>query len=161
MPVNGCFCLAKGRNRAQVCYKDVTSGTNSGRRHRHPVFCNHLFFAITMKNCKTVLFEVELILNNALLTHVYPSTIETCLKPNHLLFGRQILYFSNTTSTVARNLTVLSSTTYKVNHISNHFLDRWLHGYVVNLGETQWTSKLNINSLKINFTQSSTSFQHL
>ena len=34
--------------------------------------------------------------------------------------------------------------------MSNHFLDRWRHEYVVNLRETQRTSKLNINSLKIN-----------
>ena len=76
--------------------------------------------------------------------------METCFTPNHLLFGRQLLYSSNTTSTVVRNLTVLSSTTNKINRISNHFLDRWRHGYVVNLRETQRTSKLNINSLKIN-----------
>ena len=43
-------------------------------------FCNH-FEAL-----QTVLFEVELIINNATLTHVYPNTIETCLIPNHLLF---------------------------------------------------------------------------
>ena len=97
-----------------------------------------------------MLFEVELIINNAPLTYVYPNTIETCLTPTHLLFGRQLLYSSNTTSTVVRNLTVLSSTTNKINRISNHFLDRWRHGYVVNLRETQRTSKLNINSLKIN-----------
>ena len=41
-------------------------------------------------------------------------------------------------------------TTDKINRISNHFLGRWRHGYVVNLRETQRTSKLNINSLKIN-----------
>ena len=67
-----------------------------------------------------------------------------------MLFGRQLLYSSNTTSTVVRNLTVLSSTTDKINRISNHFLDRWRHEYVVNLRETQQTSKLNINSPKIN-----------
>ena len=33
---------------------------------------------------------------------------------------------------------------------SNHFLDRWRHAYGVNLRETQQTSKLNINSIKIN-----------
>ena len=59
------------------------------------------------------------------------------------------IYSSNTTSTVVRNLTVLSSTTDKINCISNHFLDRWRHGYVVNLRETQRASKSNINSLKI------------
>ena len=37
-----------------------------------------------------------------------------------------------------------------INRISNHILDSWRHGYVVNLRETQRTSKLNINSLKIN-----------
>ena len=89
-----------------------------------------------------MLFEVELIINNKPLTYVYPNTIET---PNHLLFGRQLLYSSNTTSTVVRNLTVLSSTTDKINRISNH----WIGGDM-NLRETQRTSKLNINSLKIN-----------
>ena len=58
------------------------------------------------------------------LTYVYSNTIKTCLTPNHLLFDRQLLYFSNTTSTVVRNLTVLSSTADKINRISNHFLDR-------------------------------------
>ena len=93
------------------------------------------FFAITgffhnhFEELRTVLFEVQLIINNAPLTYIYPNTIETCLTPNHLLFGRQLLYSSNTTSTVVRNLTVLSSTTDKINRISNHFLDRWRHEF--------------------------------
>ena len=93
------------------------------------------FFAVTFffpnhfEALKTVLFEVELIINDAALTYVYLNTIETCLTPNHLLFGRQLLYSSNTTSTVVRNLTVLSSTTDKINRISNHFLDRWRHEF--------------------------------
>ena len=104
-------------------------------------FCNHF------EELQTMLFQVGLIINNKSLTYVYPSAIET---PNHLLFDRQLLYSSNTTSTVVRNLTVLSTTADKINRISNHFLDRWRHGYVINLCETQRTSKLNINSLKIN-----------
>ena len=72
-------------------------------------FCNHF------EELQTMLFEVELIINNAPLTYIYPNTIETCLTPNHLLFGRQLLYSSNTTS----------------NRISNHFLDRWRHEYVL------------------------------
>ena len=88
-------------------------------------FCNHF------EELETVLFEVELIINNVLLTYVYPNTIETCSTPNYLLFGRQLLYSSNTTSTVVRNLIVLSSTTDKINCISNHFLDRWRHEYVL------------------------------
>ena len=67
-------------------------------------FCNHF------EELQTVLFEDELIINNKPLTHIYPNTIETWFTPNHLLFGRQLLYSSDTTSTVVRNLTVLSST---------------------------------------------------
>ena len=90
-----------------------------------PIFCNHLFFFCNHFE------ELELIINYAPLTYVYPNTIETCLlTPNHLLFGRQLLYSSNTTSTVVRNLTVFSSTTDKINRISNHFWDRWIYEYV-------------------------------
>ena len=64
-------------------------------------FCNHF------EELQTVLFEVELISNNKPLTYVYPNTIETCFTPKHLLFGRQLLYSFNTTSTAVRNLTVL------------------------------------------------------
>ena len=53
--------------------------------------CNHI------EELQTVLFEVELIIDNALSTYVYPNTIETCLIPNHLLYDRQLLYSSNTT----------------------------------------------------------------
>ena len=72
-----------------------------------PIFCNHMFFCNHIEELQTVLFEVELITNNASLTCAYPNTIETCLTPYHLLFGGQLLYSSNTTSTVVRNLIVL------------------------------------------------------
>ena len=50
-----------------------------------PIFCNHLLFCNHFEELQTVLFEVELNINNALLTYIYPNTIETCLTPN-LLF---------------------------------------------------------------------------
>ena len=50
-----------------------------------------------LQNCRlsydemqTVLFEVEMILNNRPLTYVYPYEIENALTPNHLLFGRML-----------------------------------------------------------------------
>ena len=82
-------------------------------------FCITWFFCNHFEELQTVLFEVEFIIDIKPLKYVYPKTIET---PNHLLFGRQLLYSSNTTSTVVRNLTVLSSTADKINRISNHFL---------------------------------------
>ena len=40
-----------------------------------PVFYNHF------EELQTMLFEVELIINNAPLIYVYPNTIETCSTP--------------------------------------------------------------------------------
>ena len=55
---------------------------------RSPIFCNHLFFFCNhFEKLQTVLFEVELIIDNAPLTYVYLNTIETCLTLNHLLFA--------------------------------------------------------------------------
>ena len=97
----------------------------------------------------TVFIEVKLIINNAPLTYVYLNTIKTHLSPNHLLFGRQLLCYSNTTSTVVSNLTVLSSTVDKINRISNRFWHRWWHEYVVNFREIQRAPKFNLNSQKL------------
>ena len=129
-------------------YKNFRGGF--GRDARPPYFWHSLIFCNHFEELRTVLFDVELIINNAPLTYVCPNTIKTCLTPNHLLFGRQFLYSSNKTSTVVTNLNCLSNTTDKINGISNHFQDKWRHEYVVNLRETQRTSKLNINSPKIN-----------
>ena len=112
-----------------------------GARGARPVFCNHLFFCNHFEELQTV--------NWSYWKCVYPNTIKTSLTLNHLLFGRQLLYYSNTTSTVVRNLTLLSSTNDKRNRMSSHFWHRWRHEYIVNLREAQRTSKLNINSLKI------------
>ena len=99
-----------------------------------------------------MLFEVELIIINAPLTYVYPNTIETCLTPNYLLFGKQLLLSSNTASTVVANMTVFSSTTDMINRNSNHFWDRRRLEHLVNLREIQRISKLNIKIGKGNQT---------
>ena len=43
-----------------------------------PIFCNYF------EELQTMLFTVELIINNAPLTYVYLNTLETCLTPNYL-----------------------------------------------------------------------------
>ena len=101
------------------------------RGGRVPPFSSYFLQPFVFCNCfeelETKLFEVELITNNSPLMYVYPNTIKTCLTPNYLLFGTQLSLSSNTTSTVAASLTVPSSTTDKINRISNHFWDRWRH----------------------------------
>ena len=116
---------------------------------RSPFFAITCFFWNQFEELQNVLIEVKLITDKAPFICVYPNTIKTYLTFNHLLIGRQLLCYSNSSSAVFRNLTVLSSTTDKINRISNHFWHRWRHEYVVNLCETQRASKLNINSQKL------------
>ena len=125
------------------------TGGRGGVAPRPPLFCNYLVFCDHFEERQTVLIKVKLIINNTPLADVYPNTIKTYLSPNHLLFGRQLLHYSNATSTVVRNLNVPSNTTDKINRINNHFWHSWRHQYVVNLCETQRASKLNINFQKI------------
>ena len=56
-------------------------GGGHGGTHFPPIFCNHLCFCNYLEELETVLFEGELIINNAPLTYTYPNTIETCLTP--------------------------------------------------------------------------------
>ena len=90
----------------------VRDGLKGGRRGRTPpyflqslVFCNHF------ELIQIVLFEVELIINNTPLIYTYPNTIKTCLTLSYLLFVRQLLLSSNTTSNVAANLRICSKFT--------------------------------------------------
>ena len=60
-------------------------GFKRGRGERVP----SLFFTITCfcnhsAEAETVLCKVELIINNAPLTYIYPNTIQTCLTLSHL-----------------------------------------------------------------------------
>ena len=86
----------------------------------------------------------------------FPETItvnfEHCsamFNTHKFVIWQKINLFFYTISTAVKKLTVHSSTTNKVNRISNHFWDRRRHEYVINLRETQPTSKLNINSTQI------------
>ena len=112
-----------------------------------PFFVITSFFVITLKNYELC----QLRLNWSLIMQLWHAftQILSDLIPNHLLFGRQLLCYSNTISTVVRNLTVLWSTADKTDRISNHFWHRWRHECIVNLCETQRASKWNINSKRI------------
>ena len=116
----------------------IRDGFRQGRRGCTLPFLQSLvFFFNNTEELQTVLIKVKLIVNNTPSTYVYQNAIITYLKSNHLLFGRQLLCYSNITSTVVRTLTVFSITTDKINRIRNHFWHRQRHQYVVNLRETQ------------------------
>ena len=83
--------------RDKIWFSLSEADLRGARGTRPPYFLQSLVFCNYFKELEIVLFRVQLIINNAPLTYVYPNTIETCLKPNLLLFGRQLLYSSNTT----------------------------------------------------------------
>jgi len=92
---------------------------------------------------QTVLMEVEQILNNSPLTYTYPNDLESCLTPNHLLYGRNLPYQSEGSSPVVTNFDKHSIT--KITNILNHFWDRWRHEYVVNLRESHKSIKQHMH----------------
>ena len=58
-----------------------------------PIFCNHLFFCNHSEELQTVLFQVELIINNASLTYAYPNTIEMCCAQPFVIWQTVNLFF--------------------------------------------------------------------
>ena len=58
-----------------------------------PIFCNHLLFCNHFEELQTVLFEVELSINNALLTYAYPNTTETCYTQSFVILQAVIKFF--------------------------------------------------------------------
>ena len=85
---------------------------------------------------QTVLFEVEMILNNLPLTYVYPDETENALTPNYLLFGRTLTSTSDRNRQMQFRALNIAAQGKNVNRIINHFWDRWHKEYVVNLRET-------------------------
>ena len=99
---------------------------------------------------QTVLREIEAIVNNRPLTYVYPTELETCITPNHLLFGRTLL-FSNPEPepgiTRSFSFKLYSS---KILNTINYFWDRLRKEYVTSLWEYQKIVQPNDNLPRIN-----------
>ena len=91
---------------------------------------------LNYEEMQTVLFEIELLLNNRPLTYVYSTDLESCLTPNHLLFGRRLELSSSQKSPISIESFDLTKHTSNVNKIIDHFWNRWRREYVVNLRES-------------------------
>ena len=75
-------------------------------------------YRLSYDEMQTVLFVVEMILNNRPLAFLYPNEIENALTPNQLLFGRRLTSTSDLNTPIqfrAQNITVQSK---KVNCIT-------------------------------------------
>ena len=84
---------------------------------------------------QTVLFEVEAILNNRLLTYYYKDDGEECLTPNHLLLGGQLKLFNPDLFGISNTPADLNVHARKINNILNHCWYRSKKEYLMNLRE--------------------------
>ena len=77
-----------------------------------------------------------MIMNNYPLTYIYPTNLEGCLTPNHLLIGLTLNYVFDHNTSITYQSIGLSECSNSVNDIINYFGDRWRTEYVVNLRQT-------------------------
>ena len=63
------------------------AGGDMGGAPPSPYFLQSLVFCNYFEELQTILFKVELIINNTPLIYVYPNTIEACLTPIYLFLA--------------------------------------------------------------------------
>ena len=90
---------------------------------------------LTFEELSTLFFQIEQIINNRPLTYVYPSNIETCVTPNHLLFGRRLESNSHSSQSLDPSSHLVISS-HHIQTILSHFWDRWRHEYLSQLRES-------------------------
>ena len=94
-----CYCYEDIHFTTSLLHKSSTcrGGFKDGRGERPPalpplpLFLQSLVFRNHFEELQTMLFEAELVINNARLIYVYPNTIEICLTTSYLLFGRHLV----------------------------------------------------------------------
>ena len=69
---------------------------------------------------QTVPLEIEMIINNRPLTHLYPDTIETPLAPNHLVFARMLNHSSSNDRSI-NNKVFFEGEIQKLSRLMEHF----------------------------------------
>ena len=108
-------------------------------------------YKITFDELQTILLEVELIINNRPLTHIYTDSTELPLTPSQLVFSRNLNHSSLSESPVNLGIDIYEQRE-KLTNIINHFWYRWLTKNVTNLREYQKLRSLNNNSayVKVN-----------
>ena len=108
-------------------------------------------YKITFDELQTILLEIELIINNRPLTHIYTDSTELPLTPSQLVFSRNLNHSSLSESPVNVEIDIYEHRE-KLTNIINHFWHRWRTEYVTNLREYQKLRSLNNNSpyIKVN-----------
>ena len=90
---------------------------------------------LSFEELQTLLFEIEAILNNRPLTYQYPTDLQSCLSPNHLLFGRSLQLSSIQSSPLSINVDFVEYSK-RVKTIIDRFWNQWRNEYLLDLRET-------------------------
>ena len=94
---------------------------------------------------QTLLLEIERILNNRPITYDYPTELEKCLTPNHLLYGRRLEPYSLTENQSSKRI---DSVTYSkhLTTVLTHFWERWRTEYFSELRDFHKCTKKSISA---------------
>ena len=109
---------------------------------------------LTFDELQGIIFEIEIILNNWPIYHIYDAIDDVITTPNSLLFGRN-LESSNLISADTHMGTKFTSDELLRKHrhleiIINEFWDVWRHHYLLELRQSQRIKKSNIVLPKLN-----------
>ena len=72
-----------------------------------------------------MLQEIEAIVNNWLLTYVYPTKLETCITPNHLLLCRTISFSNLKPAPLIIESCSTKLYSSKILNVVDHFWEKW------------------------------------
>ena len=97
----------------------------------------------------TLFFQIEQIVNNRPLSYVYPSDLECCITPNHLLFGRRLESIAITPVCSFDPHSQPDISSDNVNSILDHFWDRWRREYLGELRQQHKSFSHSFSSSKI------------
>ena len=87
---------------------------------------------VTYEELQTILYEIELVLNNRPLTFTYENPNDAVLTPNHLLFGRRL----NTEGINNNNNNIDINSRYRhIQKLLEQFIKRWRNEYLTELRE--------------------------
>ena len=98
---------------------------------------------MTYEELRTVIAEIEGIMNSRPLCYLYSDDTEEVITPSHLMLGRRLMSIQNTNKALDENETqvTLSKKMKYIKFLVDHYWQRWRTEYVTQLREYQKVGK--------------------